>query len=75
MSFSNVTIDPEVRRVFPESHVGWLLAGVSVRENHPRIENKNIRYQAFIYRSDFIRDERSTLAERCHETTRQRAWE
>ena len=38
MSFSNVTIDPEVRRVFPESHVGWLLAGVSVRENHPRIE-------------------------------------
>ena len=38
MPFSNVTIDPEVRRVFPQSRVGWLIAGVGVREGHPLAE-------------------------------------
>jgi lysyl-tRNA synthetase class 2 len=38
MPFSNVTIDQEVRRIFPESRVGWLIAKVSVKESHPRAE-------------------------------------
>jgi lysyl-tRNA synthetase class 2 len=38
MPFSNVTIDPEVRRVFPQSRVGWLVAGVSVIDSHPLVE-------------------------------------
>lgn len=38
MSFTKIEIDGAVRKNYPEARVGWLVADVSVRQEHPYVE-------------------------------------
>lgn len=38
MTFTKIKIDDAVRREFPDARIGWLLAGVEVRESDPYVD-------------------------------------
>lgn len=38
MAFQGITIDPKVAADYPAAKIGWLIADVKVRKNHPHVD-------------------------------------